>query len=52
LPAPEAPIILIKSPGLAHPETPLRIIFGSSLDFFPHLPGGGAAEITISCQLN
>ena len=52
LPAPDAPIILMKSPGFAHPDTPLRITLGSSFDFFPHFPGGGAAEITISCQLN
>jgi hypothetical protein len=51
-PAPDAPIILTNSPGLAHPETPLRIGFGSSVDFFPHLPGGGAAEIVMSCQLS
>ena len=49
-PAPDAPIILINSPGLADPETPLRIGFGSSVDFLPHLPGGGAAEIVILCQ--
>ena len=44
--------MLTNSPGLAHPETPLRIGFGSSVDFLPHLPGGGAAEIVMLCQLS
>jgi hypothetical protein len=42
----------MKSPGLAQPETPSRITLGSPVDFFPHLPGGGAADIFISCQLS
>jgi hypothetical protein len=44
--------MLMKSPGLAQPDTPSSITLASPVGFFPHFPGGGDAEIFISCQLS